>query len=140
MTITGGCRCGAVRYRIEAEPLFTRHCWCRDCQYISAGAGTVNVFFPSEKVKVEGALADYASKAESGNQMHRHFCAACGTPIFTQSEARRHYIGVRAGSLDDPELGKLEMAIWTSSAPSWAVFEEGLPQEPKQPPPPMPKG
>jgi hypothetical protein len=27
MTITGGCRCGAVRYRVEAEPLFTRHCW-----------------------------------------------------------------------------------------------------------------
>jgi hypothetical protein len=140
MTITGGCRCGAVRYRIEAEPLFTRHCWCRDCQYISAGAGTVNVFFPSEKVKVEGALADYASKAESGNMMHRHFCAACGTPIFTQSEVRRHYLGVRAGSLDDPELGKPEMAIWTSSAPSWAVFEEGLPQEPKQPPPLKPKG
>jgi len=131
--------CGAVRYRIEAEPLFTRHCWCRDCQYISAGAGTVNVFFPSEAVKVEGALADYASKAESGNMMHRHFCAACGTPIFTQSEARRHYLGVRAGSLDDPELGKPKMAIWTSSAPSWAVFAEGLPQEPKQPPPVKPK-
>jgi hypothetical protein len=100
----------------------------------------VNVFFPSEAVKVEGALADYASKAESGNMMHRHFCAACGTPIFTQSEARRHYIGVRAGSLDDPELGKPQMAIWTSSAPSWAAFEEGLPKEPKQPPPPKPKG
>ena len=79
---------------------------CRDCQ-ISAGAGTVNVFFASDAVKVEGVLADYASKAESGNQMHRHFCAACGTPIFTQSEARRHYIGVRAGP-SDPELGKPE--------------------------------
>jgi hypothetical protein len=44
MTITGGCRCGAVRYTIEAEPLFARHCWCRDCQYIGAGPGTVNVF------------------------------------------------------------------------------------------------
>ena len=49
MTITGGCRCGAVRYTIEAEPLFARHCWCRDCQYIGAGSGTVNVFFASEK-------------------------------------------------------------------------------------------
>jgi hypothetical protein len=141
MSITGGCRCGAVRYTIDAaEPLFTRHCWCRDCQYISAGSGTVNVFFPSDKVTVEGALSDYVSQAESGNVMHRQFCAACGTPMFTQSEARRQFIGVRAGSLDDPELGKPQMAIWVASAPSWAAFAEGVPQEPKQPAPAKPKG
>jgi len=51
MTITGGCRCGAVRYSFEAEPITARHCWCRDCQYIGAGSGTVNVFFPSDAVK-----------------------------------------------------------------------------------------
>ena len=81
--------CGAVRYSIEAEPLFTRHCWCRDCQYIGAGGGTVNVFFPSEAVKVEGALAEHASPAASGNLMHRRYCPSCGTPVFTQTEARR---------------------------------------------------
>ena len=66
MTITGGCRCGVVRYSITSKPLFARHCWCRDCQYIGAGSGTVNVFFPSEAVKVEGDLADYQSRADSG--------------------------------------------------------------------------
>ena len=73
MTITGGCLCGAVRYTIKAEPKFIRHCWCRDCQYIGAGAGTVNVFFPTEAVKVEGALAEHASPAASGNLMHRRY-------------------------------------------------------------------
>jgi hypothetical protein len=136
MTITGGCRCGAVRYRIEAEPLFARHCWCRDCQYIGAGSGTVNVFFPSETVSVEGALSNFMSRAASGNLMHRHFCATCGTPLFTQSEARKHYIGVRAGTLDDPELGKPQMTIWTKSAPSWAAFHPELPQHEDQSPPP----
>ena len=52
MSITGGCRCRAVRYNIDAERITARHCWCRDCQYIGAG----NVFFPSEAVQVEGAL------------------------------------------------------------------------------------
>ena len=127
MTITGGCLCGAVRYSIEAEPKFIRHCWCRDCQYIGAGAGTVNVFFATEAVKVEGALADYASPAASGNLMHRRYCPSCGTPVFTQTEARLHFIGVRAGTFDDPELAKPQMAIWTSSAPSWAAFETGHP-------------
>ena len=67
MTITGGCLCGAVRYTIEAEPKFIRHCWCRDCQYVGAGGGTVNVFFPTEAVKIEGVLAEHASPAASGN-------------------------------------------------------------------------
>jgi hypothetical protein len=70
MTITGGCRCGAVRYTIEAERVTARHCWCRDCQYIGAGSGTVNVFFPSETVTVEGVLSDFASRAASGNLVH----------------------------------------------------------------------
>ena len=71
MTITGGCRCGAVRYTIEAERVTARHSWCRDCQYIGAGSGTVNVFFPSETVTVEGVLSDFASRAASGNLVHR---------------------------------------------------------------------
>ena len=57
MTITGGCRCGAVCYTIEAERVTAHHCWCRDCQYIGAGSGTVNVFFPSETVTVRAADA-----------------------------------------------------------------------------------
>ena len=81
MLITGGCRCGAVRYKVNAERITARHCWCRDCQYIGAGSGTVNVFFPSESVKVEGVLSDYTSAAASGNLMHRQFCPTCGTPV-----------------------------------------------------------
>jgi hypothetical protein len=113
MTITGGCRCGAVRYTIEAERITARHCWCRDCQYIGAGSGTVNVFFPSE-TSVEVVLSDFASRAASNNLVHWQFCPTCGTPVFTQSEARLHLIGVRAGTLDDPEIGRPGMTIWIS--------------------------
>jgi len=56
MTITGGCRCGAVRYSIASKPLFARHCWCRDCQHIGAGSGTVNVLFPSETVEAASSI------------------------------------------------------------------------------------
>lgn len=136
MTITGGCLCGAVRYAIDAEPLASRVCWCRDCQYLGAGSGTVNVAFPTEAVTIEGALRDHASRADSGNIVHRTFCPACGTPVTTQSEARPHILSVRAGTLDDPGRFKPEITIWTSSAPSWACFDPNLPQEPNQPPPP----
>jgi hypothetical protein len=138
MTITGGCICGAVRYGIEAEPLTTRTCWCTDCQKFGAGSATVNVVFPAEAVRIEGTLSDYASAADSGNRMHRGFCPACGTPVTTGSEARSHLKGIRAGTLDDPEVAKPEITIWTKSAPSWAVIDPDIPQAETQPPLPGP--
>ena len=135
MTITGGCRCGAVRYRIEAEPLFTRHCWCRDCQYISAGAGTVNVFFLSDAVKVEGTLADYASKAESCNP-------DAPTVLRRMRDAGVHPVG-SAASLYRPRRSGARQAAngdLDLERALWAAFDPTITQEPKQPPPPKPKG
>ncbi|HXQ32230.1 MAG TPA: GFA family protein [Steroidobacteraceae bacterium] len=127
MEITGGCLCKAVRYRCTAEPITTRVCWCRLCQYLGAGGGTVNVCFAADAVTVDGRTADYSSVADSGNIMHRRFCPTCGTPLFSSAEARPHLLFVRAGSLDDPEIAKPAMTIWTAEAPSWACFDAGLP-------------
>jgi hypothetical protein len=133
--ITGGCLCKAVRYSISAPPVVTRACWCRVCQYIGAGSGTVNTCFPSAAVTVTGELRDYVMTADSGNVAHRRFCPACGTHLFSASEARPHLLFVRAGTLDDPEVARPAMSIWTAMAPSWACFDERLPKVERQPPP-----
>jgi hypothetical protein len=135
MTIEGGCLCKTVRYRITAEPLTMRLCWCRDCQYLAAGNATANVVFPSEAVTITGALSDFISVADSGNVMHRKFCPECGTPMFSQAEVRPHVIIVRAGTLDDPEQVRPVANIWTESAPGWACLHQDLPHFPRQPPP-----
>ena len=135
MTVTGGCLCRAVRYQIDAAPLTSRACWCRLCQYIGAGSGTVNVCFPSAATLIQGALSDYVSTADSGNVMHRRFCPTCGVHVFSEAEARPHLIFVRAGTLDDPEIGKPLASIWTSQAPGWACVDTLLPQFEQQPPP-----
>ncbi len=135
MNLTGGCLCRAVRYAISAPPIVTRACWCRVCQYIGAGSGTVNVGFPSAALTVQGELRDYPLTADSGNVMHRRFCPQCGTHLFSATEARAHLIFVRAGTLDDPEVAQPAMTIWTSAAPSWASINAELPQVERQPPP-----
>jgi hypothetical protein len=135
MAITGGCLCRAVRYTISADPIVTRICWCRVCQYIGAGSATVNTCFPSAALNVQGELRDYRLTADSGNLAHRRFCPACGTHLFSGSEARPHLVFVRAGTLDDPEHARPAMTIWTASAPSWACFDPRLPQVERQPPP-----
>jgi hypothetical protein len=133
--ITGGCLCKAVRYTIGAAPIVTRSCWCRVCQYIGAGSATVNSCFPSAALEVTGELRDYRMIADSGNAAHRRFCPICGTHLFSASEARPHLVFVRAGTLDDPEIARPSLTIWTASAPSWACIDERLPKVERQPPP-----
>ncbi|MBV8783988.1 MAG: GFA family protein [Gammaproteobacteria bacterium] len=135
MTISGGCLCKAVRYRISAAPIVTRLCWCRVCQYLAAGNATVNVCFPSDALEVSGPMGEFRLRADSGNIAVRRFCSVCGTQLFSASEARPHLVFARAGSLDDPDIARPSLTIWTASAPQWACIDPKLPQLPGQPPP-----
>lgn len=135
MTISGQCLCGAVRYTATAAPIVTRACWCRLCQYLGTGSGTVNTCFPRDAVTIEGALTDFPSIAESGNKMHRRFCPVCGTHVFSEAESRPHLIFIRAGTLDDRELARPSVTIWTAQAPTWACIDAKLPRFDGQPPP-----
>ncbi|MEM7191912.1 MAG: GFA family protein [Pseudomonadota bacterium] len=136
MGYKGGCLCGAVRYTVNADPLVTRMCWCRDCQKFGAGSATVNAIFPSEAVHIEGVMGDYESIAASGNVMHRGFCPKCGTPITTASEALPHVLGIRVGTLDNQGLFSPDIVIWTRSAPDWACIDPDLEAYEGQPPAP----
>jgi len=136
MTIQGGCACGAVRFESVAAPIAVRVCWCRVCQYLGAGSGTVNAMFKTDGFSVQGKVASHRFVADSGNVINREFCPACGTSLFSRAEVRPHMVGVRVGALDDPEVAPPEMTIWTSAAPSWACFAADIPQMPRQAPPP----
>ena len=95
----------------------------------------MNVWFPSKAVTITGEPRDYLSIADSGNRIHRQFCGHCGAPLFSAAEVRPHVLLARAGTLDDPEIAKPLMTIWTKQAPSWACFNADLPQVAGQPPP-----
>ena len=137
--VTGGCLCGAVRYTLTAAPVLTRQCWCRLCQYLSAGGPTNNMVVPRDALTIAGALGDYASVADSGSVMHRHFCPTCGTPVGGYAEPRPHLYVLRIGTLDDPDLYPPRQTIWTDAAPAWATIADDRPSCPGQPPaPPTP--
>jgi hypothetical protein len=134
--ISGGCLCGAVRYATEAEPIITRLCWCRVCQYFATGNAAVSTCFPSEGLSVTGELRDFVSTADSGNRMHRRFCPVCGTHMFSEAESRPHLVFVRVGTFDDPDRAQPAATIWTASAPRWACIDESLPKWEGQAPAP----
>lgn len=133
---TGGCLCGAVRFRLSAEPAAVRICWCRDCQRLASN-GTVNALAPSAAIVLEGlAPAAYMKTADSGNQVTRRFCPQCGSQLFADSSGRPGLTVVRLGTLDDPSSLRPTANIWAASAPAWACLDEGLERAERQPQPP----
>ncbi len=131
--VTGGCACGKVRYRISAPPITARVCWCRECQYLAAGNGSVNLRVPRSALSIAGALTGWEATAASGNTVRRSFCTSCGTPVLSESSGSPDALVVRVGTLDDPDRYPPRQNIWTDSAPAWACLDETLPASPRQP-------
>jgi hypothetical protein len=133
--ISGGCLCGAVRYQAKGPVVAARQCWCRLCQYIASGSASTNIVVTTEDLKVEGALGEYRSVADSGSHMVRSFCPNCGTHVFSAADERPQLIVIRVGTLDEPEIGAPAGVIWAEAAPSWACLDPALPRTEGQPAP-----
>ncbi len=131
--VTGGCFCGAVRFRFAQPPVATRACWCRDCQYLSSGNASINAIFRTASFSLTGQVSEYVSTADSGHVMRRRFCPKCGTPLFSEASDRPDLMVVRVGALDDREAGQPTAVIWTASTPGWAMLDSDLPSHKGQP-------
>jgi hypothetical protein len=134
---SGRCLCGAVSFTLAKDPVVTRICWCKDCQHLSAN-GTVNLLVTADSLSITGEIAEFTKQADSGNQITRQFCPACGVHLFAKVDVRPQFRVVRAGNLDNTSSIKPDMNIWTSSAPQWACLDMTLEQSERQAPPPKP--
>jgi hypothetical protein len=131
MSITGGCQCGAIRFRAEALGEASI-CHCRMCQKATGG-----LFGPYVSVKV----ADFVwtrgapKRFRSSNKVWRGFCEACGTPLTFEHEDAPAFLGLAIGVLDDPsaarpteQLGSPSKVRWVDDLPDLPVHE---PTEPR---------
>jgi hypothetical protein len=95
---TGGCQCGAVRYRAALRPDTAHICHCRMCQ-----KAVGNAFAALVGVK-GGSLAwtrGQPATFRSSDPVDRGFCADCGTPLFYRAREGDHH-ALCIGTLDDP--------------------------------------
>jgi len=123
-TVEGGCRCGAVRYRVTGGPAATTHCHCGDCRRITGAPTLAWAIFPEDKVEiVAGAPAVY----ESSPGVEWGFCAQCGSTLTYRRASRPGLFDVTTATLDDPELFPPEKEIWTSERLSWIRSNPDVP-------------
>ncbi|HKX58342.1 MAG TPA: GFA family protein [Steroidobacteraceae bacterium] len=121
----GGCLCGAVRYRIDAAPLATVACHCRDCQKLTGATNLLTVYFDSAAFRHErGAIATWRKRADSGREADYFRCANCGTRLWHQPLSTPQWIMVAAGTLDEPGWVVPAAHIWLSRAVPSAYVPE----------------
>ncbi|MEQ8481421.1 MAG: GFA family protein [Hoeflea sp.] len=124
----GGCACGAVRYKIDSQPVFQNHCQCRDCQLRSgAGHGSYLTFAGRDEVSVTGEASTWRVTAESGNDKIHAFCPRCGTPVYLTFIAMPELFSVAAGSLDEPDRFKPQAVTYAGRGHDWDRMDPALP-------------
>lgn len=133
--IAGGCLCGAVKYTCAAEPVMVALCQCTHCQRQSGSAFSVNVGIPKGSLQVTaGKTAVFQDTGSSGQPVYRHFCGACGSPIFSDVVSTPQLDWLKAGTLDDTSWVKPVASVWCESAQPWVVYPEGVARFAQNPP------
>ena len=95
---TGGCQCGAIRFRVTGELKDASICHCRMCQKAAGNFFAALIGVPRDAITwTRGALATF----NSSDKAARGFCPTCGTPLLYDYFESRH-INLTTGSFDDP--------------------------------------
>lgn len=124
--ITGGCLCGAVRYRCNGPPQSVGLCQCERCQRQSGSAFLIATVFAREAVTIEGKLTTYVAADDNGAALSRHFCPACGSAVMITLDRYPEIRSIMGGTLDDKAWIKPEFSLWCSSGQPWLALPEGI--------------
>jgi len=132
---SGGCLCGAVRYKSSNDPIAGGHCHCLDCRKSSGTGHCSHVVSQEKDITVSGTVTVYDKPADSGNIVSRAFCPTCGGAVYSRNSGMPGMIFPRASSLDDPEVFQPQMIVYNGRAPSWDRMDPELPSFEGMPPP-----
>ncbi|HEU5213510.1 MAG TPA: GFA family protein [Gaiellaceae bacterium] len=123
----GGCSCGAVRYRMNGEPLVVHCCHCLNCQRQTGSAFVVNVLIEADRVELlSGEPRPVAVRRDDGSAQRIFRCPECEVAVFSEY-GRPEVLFVRAGTLDDPSAVAPDVHIYTRSKVPWVSLPPTVP-------------
>ncbi len=102
-TYEGGCHCGAVRLRVQADLALVSECNCSIC----TKKGILHLIVPLDRFTLlqgEDALTTY----QFGTNIAKHtFCRHCGIHAFYVPRSDPDKVSVNARCLDDIDVSSL---------------------------------
>lgn len=128
LPLTGGCSCGAVRYRVDAFPLLLYACHCTQCQRQSGSAFGMSLPVATGAFHVvKGKPKAWQRPTESGEAIVTSwFCENCGGRMYGERNTRPDSINVRAGTLDDTTWLVPAAHFFMENAQPWETIQDAL--------------
>lgn len=130
--LTGACLCGRIRYEINGNPRFMYQCFCGKCRAASGASFVTNMIVDADDFRI-AAGQESLTAYESSPQKFRHFCSACGSPIYSQGEKTKHVVAVRCGTLKQDPGVRVAYHAFVDSKAAWVDICDEQPQFPDWP-------
>lgn len=125
--VEGGCACGALRYRLEREPLFVHACHCTRCQRETGGPFAHHAMVEWTAMTLLAGEPEFvAVPTDSGSRHWVARCPQCRTCVWNEWGSRRAVTRyVRVGTLDEPARFPPRAHIFARSRQPWLVLDDG---------------
>lgn len=123
--LTGGCLCGARRYRLRQAPAYAGYCHCSMCRKATGGASAILARVSARDLEWTGKPPAIFRSSPIAT---RGFCPDCGTPLFLDYDDDDK-LRLTIGSLDHPENVVPQGHYGIESRLPWDDSGKGLPAE-----------
>jgi hypothetical protein len=119
MPLRGACLCGAVRYEVDGDALYTSHCHCTMCQKAHGAAFASYATVRASQHRLTSG-AELIRRYASSPTVVRSFCGQCGSPLlWVDRERFPDDVSFPLGSLDTPIAIEQHRHIYLDTRASW---------------------
>jgi len=125
---TGGCLCGAIRFRLDGPLRDVVNCHCGQCRRFH-GHFAAYTAAPRGKASVRDEH-DQLRWYASSDKARRGFCARCGSSLFWD-ELGSDLLRIAAGTLDQPTGLRTTVHIHTADQGDYYILADGLHKRPQ---------
>ena len=108
VTLTGGCHCGAVRYRVILRHWRMTECNCSMCDK----KGYLHLIVPAADFELTSSMDALSTYAFNTRLAKHHFCKTCGIHSFYVPRSDPDGFSVNARCLDGVDLSWFEREVF----------------------------
>ena len=124
---SGKCLCGNVEIKIDGKITDIIHCHCSLCRKNSGTAFATNGFVNAEDFEVVAGRESLSSFSFKPGR-YRHFCAKCGSPVYSSNEDDPSRVRVRLGIIDSDITERPISHNFVTSKANWEDLDAKLPR------------